>query len=133
VNVFFDVDHTIVDGDNRLRCGVRELFGRLRAAGDVVYLWSGLGPRWEIVHAHGLEGMVTGCFDKPLYHYEAMLAPLGIRVRPDFVVDDHPHLVYAFGGCVVAPCRNAEAADAEMERVLSAIEHARGRRGPAGR
>jgi hypothetical protein len=133
VNIFFDVDHTIVDGDNRLRSGVRELFGRLRAGGHIIYLWSGIGPRWEIVRDHGLEALVTGCFDKPLYHYEAMLAPLGIPVRPDFVVDDHPHLVHAFGGCVVAPCRTAEAADAEMERVLTEVERALARRRQGGR
>jgi hypothetical protein len=132
VHIFFDVDHTIIDGDNRLRVGVRELFDCLRAAGHVIYLWSGIGPRWEIVHAHALERLVSGCFDKPLYHYEAMLAPLGIPVRPDFVVDDHPHLVHAFGGCVVSPCRNADAADGEMARVLVEVERAVARRRQTG-
>jgi hypothetical protein len=84
------------------------------------------------VRAHGLEALVRGCFDKPLYHYEAMLAPLGIPVRPDFVVDDHPHLVHAFGGLVVAPCWSAETADAEMERVHAAIGEAMARRDRAG-
>ena len=132
VNIFFDVDHTIIDSDNALRPGVRELFERLRLAGHRIYLWSGIGPRWEIVHAHRLEGWVAGCFDKPLYHYEAMLAPLGIPVRPDFVVDDHPHLVHAFGGCVVPPYRTANAADTEMERVSHAVERALERRGGEG-
>jgi hypothetical protein len=133
VNIFFDVDHTIVDGDNRLRWGVRELFDGLRERGHSIYLWSGIGPRWEIVHAHGLEALVAGCFDKPLYHYETMLAPLGIPVRPDFVIDDHPHLVHAFGGCVVAPCRSAQEPDTEMERVFGEIERTLIRRGQAGR
>ncbi len=31
MNIFFDVDHTMVDSGNRLRPGVRELFERLRA------------------------------------------------------------------------------------------------------
>ena len=47
-------------------------------------------------------------FDKALYQYERMLGPLGIPVRPDFVVDDHPHLVHAFGGCVVRRCLKAD-------------------------
>jgi len=124
VNIFFDVDHTIIDNDNRLRPGVRELFERLRAGGHVIYLWSGIGARWEVVRAHRLEHLVARCFDKPLYHYEAMLAPLGIDVRPEFVVDDHPHLVHVFGGCVVAPYRSPSDADAEMERVYLEVERA---------
>jgi hypothetical protein len=128
VNIFFDVDHTIIDSDNRLRPGVRDLFERLQEAQHSIYLWSGIGARWEIVHSHGLERWVAGCFDKPLYHYEAMLGPLGIPVRPDFVVDDHPHLVHAFGGCVVTPYRSANDADTEMDRVFREVEQALVRR-----
>ncbi|MGI8552223.1 MAG: hypothetical protein ACR2PL_15780 [Dehalococcoidia bacterium] len=29
MNMYFDVDHTIIDSDNRLRPGVRALFERL--------------------------------------------------------------------------------------------------------
>jgi hypothetical protein len=130
VNVFFDVDHTIVDADERLRPGVRELFEDLRAAGHEIYLWSGLGARWEIVRAHRLNGLVRACFVKPLYQYERMLEPLGIRVRPDYVVDDHPHLVAAFGGSVVAPYTGAREPDGEMERVGNAIRHAARTRAP---
>jgi hypothetical protein len=123
VNIFFDVDHTIIAYHDRvLRPGVRELFERLRADGHVIYLWSGIGARWEIVHAHGLEDFVAGCFDKPLYHHEAMLAPLGITVWPDFVIDDHPHLVAVFGGCVVSAYRSPDDNDQEMQRVYGEVE-----------
>jgi phosphoglycolate phosphatase-like HAD superfamily hydrolase len=124
MHIFFDVDHTLVDSDNGLRPGVRELFVRLRADGHALYLWSGIGPRWEIVEAHALHELIDGCYDKPLYQYERMLAPLGIPVRPDFVVDDHPHLVRAFGGCVVARYLVADPADREMERVYAEIARA---------
>ncbi len=124
MNVFFDVDHTIIDSDNALRPGVRELFARLCADGHTLYLWSGIGRRTEIVEAHDLGAFVSGCFDKPLYQYERMLAPLGIPARPDFVVDDHPHLVQAFGGCVVARYARPDPADREMERVYDAIARA---------
>lgn len=124
MNIFFDVDHTLIDSDNRLRPGVRELFERLRADGHTIYLWSGIGARWEVVRAYGLDDLVAGCFEKPLYQYEAMLAPLGIHVRPDFVVDDHPHLVHAFGGCVVKPYRTPDEKDVEMERVYREVERA---------
>jgi phosphoglycolate phosphatase-like HAD superfamily hydrolase len=129
-NIFFDVDHTIIDSDNRLRPGVRELFERLRADGHRVFLWSGIGARWEIVERYALGELVSGCFEKPLYQYERMLGPLGIVDRPDFVVDDHPHLVHAFGGCVVARYLTADAGDTEMERVYREIERAAARRRP---
>jgi hypothetical protein len=128
VNIFFDVDHTIIDSDNQLRPGVRELFERLVGDGHTVYLWSGIGKRTEIVDAHGLHELVAGCYDKPLYQYERMLGPLGIPARPDFVVDDHPHLVHAFGGCVVARYLTADPADREMERVYDEIARFAARR-----
>lgn len=124
MNIFFDVDHTIIDSDNRLRPGVRELFERLQMDGHIVYLWSGIGVRTEIVEAYELGALVAACYDKPLYQYERMLAPLGIPVRPDFVVDDHPHLVHAFGGCVVSRYLAADPADREMERVYAEIGRA---------
>lgn len=117
VNIYFDTDHTIIDTFNGLRPGVRELFGELREAGHIVYLWSGIGKRWEIVEKHALEHLVYDCLEKPLMHYERMLAPLGITARPEFVVDDHPHLVAHFGGIVVARYLTANAADREMWRV----------------
>ncbi|MBI2760200.1 MAG: hypothetical protein HYX51_02095 [Chloroflexi bacterium] len=121
MNIFFDVDHTIIDSDNRPRPGVRDLFAWLREDGHAVYLWSGIGARTEVVEANDLGGLVAGCYDKPLYQYERMLGPLGIPVRPDFVVDDHPHLVHAFGGCVVSRYLREDPDDAEMERVYDEI------------
>ena len=59
-----------------------------------------------------------------------MLAPLGIDVRREFVVDDHPHLVHALGGCVVAPYRRSEPADREMERVYTEVQRAMASRRP---
>lgn len=129
MNIFFDVDHTIIDSDNRLRPWVRELFERLRADGHRIYLWSGIGSREEIVGANQLDGLVEGCYIKPLYQYERMIPALGIPVRPDFVVDDHPHLVHAFGGCVVARYLRADDADREMERVYEEVRRAVARRG----
>ena len=117
------MDHTIVDADHRLRPGVREVFERLRADGHDVYLWSGIGARWEIVRAHGLQHIVRGCYEKPLYQPERMLEPLGITIHPDFVVDDHPDLVAVFGGSVVSRYTTEDEADEEMARVLDEIQH----------
>jgi hypothetical protein len=124
MNIFFDVDHTIIDNDDRLRPGVRELFVRLRAGGHRIFLWSGIGVRSEVVARHALDALVDDCFVKPLYAHERMLEPLGIHVWPEYVVDDHPHLVHIFGGCVVQRYLNADERDTEMERVYQDIEHA---------
>jgi len=121
MNVFFDVDFTIIDADGALRPGVAECFAALRGGGHRIYLWSGLGPRWEVVSEHRLEAWVDDCFIKPLYHHRRMLDPLGISMEPHFVVDDHPHLVDIFGGCVVGPYRCVDAGDREMWRVLDAV------------
>jgi phosphoglycolate phosphatase-like HAD superfamily hydrolase len=128
MNIFFDVDHTIIDSSNRLRPGVRELLERLHADGHMLYLWSGLGQRWEIVDRYGLGGLITDCFDKPLYAHERMLRPLGVTVRPDFVVDDHPHLVHTFGGCTVERYLTEDSTDDEMERVYGVIAREAARR-----
>jgi hypothetical protein len=124
MNIFFDVDYTIIDNRNGLRPGVRELFAQLVEAGHAIFLWSGIGPRWEVVERFGFEKLISGCFEKPLSSHEEMLELMGISPRPDFVVDDHPHLVDTFGGCVVAQYLLANAADREMERVWREIVRA---------
>ncbi len=120
--IFFDVDHTLIDDDGNLRPGARAALAELTSRGHQVHLWSGLGPRWEVVERHDLRTLIAGCHTKPLYQHEAMLEPLGIPVRPDFVVDDHPHLVAIFGGCVVRPYRNHDPDDREMSRVIGEVE-----------
>jgi phosphoglycolate phosphatase-like HAD superfamily hydrolase len=121
VNIFFDVDHTLIDSGNRLRPGVRELFTRLTADGHRIYLWSGIGERSEVVTQHQLAPYVTACYVKPLYQHRRMLEPLGIAVNPDFVVDDHPDLPAVFGGVVVRSFLRYDAGDREMERVYAAV------------
>ena len=121
MNIFFDVDHTLIDGDGELRPGTRRVLAAL-AERHRVYLWSGLGPRWEVVEQHGLEDLVQGCFDKPLQRYDEQLGPLGIPVRPDFVVDDHPQLVEHFGGHTVVPYRHPDESDTALDEVLRMVE-----------
>jgi hypothetical protein len=121
MHIFFDVDHTIIDSHDGLRPGVRELFVRLRDEGHTVSLWSGLGERWEIVAKHGLAGLVASCYMKPLLQYDLLLQAYGVPVRPDFVVDDHPHLVHHFGGCTVRRYLRPDPADTEMLRVYNEI------------
>jgi len=121
VNIFFDVDHTLIDSGNRLRPGVRELFAQLTAEGHQIYLWSGIGERPEVLDQHGLGAYVTACYVKPLYQHRRMLGPLGIGVNPDFAIDDHPDLPAVFGGITVQRFLVYDAGDREMERVYAAI------------
>lgn len=124
MNVFFDVDYTIIDSEGEiLRPYVREVFEKLVAEGHNVYLWSGMGPRWEVVKAYGLDCFVKDCFEKPVRNHEAELAKLGVPLRPDYVVDDTPSVVQAFGGYVI-PCFSPwnTSDDSEMLRVYEAIK-----------
>ena len=122
MNIFFDVDSTLVARDGSLRPGVPEVFQRLREDGHTIYVWSGVGVRWEVVDRHRLRPYVAGVFLKPLYDYHKGLVTLGVPVQPDFCVDDYPEIVWAFGGTVVTPYESPDPADREMERVHQAVQ-----------
>ena len=121
MNVFFDVDDTLITWDYRLRPHVREVFTQLRADGHTIYLWSGMGRRWEVVERFGLHDLVADCFQKPLYNYVARLTELGVTVYPDFVIDDYEDPVQVFGGYRIPPPHAPLAEDRELLRVYDAI------------
>ncbi|MBI2886252.1 MAG: hypothetical protein HYY02_03480 [Chloroflexi bacterium] len=122
MNIFFDVDYTLVDWDGSLRPHVRETFQRLVDEGHSVFLWSGVGLRWEVVERHGLRDLVSDCFVKPLQNHEEERKRLGVPFRPDFVIDDHSEVVTAFGGYVIRPYYSyGNPNDTEMLRVYDAI------------
>jgi hypothetical protein len=121
MNVFFDVDSTLITWDYRLRPFVREVFERLCADGHTVYLWSGMGKRWEVVERFRLSDLVTDCFDKPLYRHHERLTELGVPMVPDYVIDDHAEPVQAFGGYHIPPPFDPLHEDTEMLRVYEAI------------
>jgi FMN phosphatase YigB (HAD superfamily) len=127
VNIFFDVDETILGYDGSLRPLVADVFGRLVGEGHLVYVWSGVRSgdiiRSEVVERYGLSAFVTDCFRKPLFDYAEQWRKTGISVQPDFCVDDYPDIVEAFGGYMVIPYRYARA-DSEMELVYNAIQTA---------
>lgn len=122
MNVFFDVDYTILSYDNGIRPGTHEVFQRLVADEHRIYIWSGQGLRWAEINEHKLAGSVTDVFHKPTWDYVARLEELGVEVVPDFVVDDYPGIVEAFGGFLVAEFfRKRQVDDAEMYAVYEAI------------
>ena len=121
MRVFFDVDDTLITWDVRLRPGVHEVFAALRQDGHDLYLWSGYGPRWEVVERFQLREYVRDCYWKPLYGFRDRLAELGVPAPPDFVVDDHPDIVAAFGGVLIPPPREPLHEDRALWEVLEAI------------
>ena len=127
MNIFFDVDDTLITWDVRLRPDVTDVFQKLREDGHSLYLWSGYGPRWEVVRRFELREHIIDCFWKPLYDHHARLAELGVPFIPDFVVDDHREIVEAFTGVLIQPASNDLAGDREMWRIYDVITaHAAG-------
>ena len=117
MNIFFDVDQTLLSLDGGLRPGVRDVFQRLTEEGHTLYVWSGNGIRWDFVDRYQLRESVSGCFFKPLYNFWQALQRSNMPVVPDACVDDAPEVVEAFGGVVVSPYGMADPHDTEMERV----------------
>ena len=108
MNIFFDMDHTILEVDSGyLRPGLVDVFHRLRADGHSLYIWSGNGARHAEVRLFRLHDLVEGVFAKPIRHFhqavQERLDRKEIPVWPDLVVDDHPTIVDALGGVVVEP------------------------------
>lgn len=122
MNIFFDVDFTLITWNYRLRPHVREVFQQLKDDGHTIYLWSGVGKRWEVVEQFGLHEYVTDCFEKPLYEHVARLTELGVSVVPDFCIDDHEEPVAVFGGAVIQPAETPLDADREMLRIYESIQ-----------
>lgn len=123
MNVFFDMDYTILGMDGSLRPGTVEVFERLIAQGHDVYIWSGIGVRWEEVRQCGLAPLVKGVYRKPLSDFRAGLDRYGIPVVPDFVIDDYPGIVRFFGGvCIKEYVSRHQKDDQELYAVLAHIE-----------
>ncbi len=125
MNIFFDMDYTILSATGRLRPRVVETFNQLREDGHSLYIWSGIGVRVAEVRDLGLLPLVQGVYEKPVQDYRRMLAGMLRRgelpTSPDFVVDDYPEVVSALGGVSVRPYVNDDPEDREMARVYEAI------------
>ena len=115
LDIFFDVDGTLVDSRLHLRPYAREVILRLRGRGHRVHMWSGYGPRHEVAERHGLAPLFEQIIGKPLYSFRERLAEF-TAVEPDFVVDDHPEIVEALGGFTISPPGEPLADDREMLR-----------------
>ena len=123
MQLFFDMDYTLIAADGSLRPGATELFQKLKADGHTLYIWSGMGVRREEVRRQNLEVYVDGVFLKPVSQYVKevgkMLERQEIPVAPDLVVDDHLEIVQALGGIAVHPFWTDD--DTEMGEVYQII------------
>ena len=121
LNIFFDVDYTIISAYGLLRPGVKECFQQLIDDGHTLHIWSGVGLRWHEVRHHQLESLIAGVYIKPISNYRKEWERQGIGVTPDLIVDDHQEIVQTFGGIVVRPYFYPDDRDREMEAVYQAI------------
>ena len=121
MNVFFDVDDTLIALDGSLRPRVHEVFQKIIDRGHVIYIWSGVGLRWEEVEKHGLRPYVRDCYQKPRWGHRERLELLGVDIEPHFVVDDFKDIVEVFGGHAIRPYYSANPEDREMDVVYEKL------------
>ena len=121
LNIFIDVDYTLIAANGSLRPNARELFLRLQDAGHSPWVWSGMGIRKDEMVRHGLDGCVAGYLVKPLDDYQKTLRRLEPEMWPDLIVDDHSEIVEAFGGITVRPYFFTDADDRELRRAADAL------------
>jgi hypothetical protein len=121
MKIFFDVDYTILGLDDTLRPGTLETFQRLKDDGHGLYIWSGMGQRWEVVKKHNLSPLISGVYEKPTHHFHERLSELGVPFEPEFVIDDYPEVVAAFGGVWVPPYFFSRSFDQEMDRIYRIV------------
>ncbi len=98
LNVFFDVDNTLIMWDGKLRNHAHEVFTKLREDGHTIYVWSGVGIRRWDMRRHKLDEFVEDYFLKPLEDHHERLKTYDVHVFPDYVIDDHKSVVDAFFG-----------------------------------
>ncbi len=121
LNVFIDVDYTLIAANGSLRPHARELFLRLRDAGHAAYVWSGMGDRRPEMEKHGLDRWVADYLTKPLENVQAALKRSAPPAWPDLVVDDHSEIVSVFGGISVRPYFFTDERDRELRRAGDAL------------
>lgn len=122
VNIYFDIDYTLIAYTGELRPLARQTLERLNEDGHTLYIWSGVGVRTEEVKRLGLFDLVVDVLEKPTEKFEERLSELGVTVRPDAVVDDHPEIVQHFGGVKVRPYFWPSESDRELERVYEELD-----------
>ena len=112
MNVFFDVQGTLLTMEEVPRPRAREAFVRLKEEGHAVFLWSSGGAGYAATAADllGVADLVSGCFGKR--------SEPGVPV--DFAVDDDGSVVEAHGGYLIAAF-DGDPYDEELLRAAEAV------------
>jgi|TARA_B110000438_G_C15582746_1_gene550331 FMN phosphatase YigB (HAD superfamily) len=119
MNIFFDVDNTLIMWDGKLRNNAEDVFKKIIADGHTIYIWSGIGIRKKEIENVNLDKYVKDYFIKPLYDHRARLPKLGVNVDIDYVIDDHESVVQVFGGYHIPDVATED--DQELIKVLEDI------------
>jgi hypothetical protein len=114
MNIFFDVQGTLLTEDGDPRPHAREVFLELTEMGHEVCLWSTAGEGYAAHAARvlGVEDVVRG-------HFGKRSVPEHIQV--DYAVDDSPSWVERHGGYLVR-AYEGDPWDRELLRVVEAVE-----------
>ena len=121
MNIFFDVDYTLMAMDGTLRPHTKDIFKQLIIDSHKIFIWSGVGDRTSDVNRHGLSEYVSGVFVKPIADFEIGLKRFKVLPRPDFVIDDHREIVEYFGGVHIEPFYFRSSDDEHMNSLYEAI------------
>lgn len=120
MNIFFDVDNTLIMWDGKLRNNAEDVFKKIIEDGHTIYIWSGIGIRRKEIEKVDLDKYVKDYFIKPLYDHRARLPKLGVNVSIDYVIDDHESVVQVFGGYHIPDVATED--DQELIKVLEDIK-----------
>ncbi len=121
MNIFIDVDYTLISANGSLRPHAHGLFRDLHSAGHTLWVWSGVGIRQAEIEKHGLGGMAAGYAVKPTFDYLQAIRRSPPPALPDLIIDDHPEIVRALGGFQVSPYFFVDERDAELKRASAAL------------
>ena len=119
LNIFFDVDNTLIMWDGKLRNHAHDVLTRLKEDGHKIYIWSGVGIRRWDMRRHKLDDFVEDYFLKPLEDHHERLKTYDVNVFPDYVIDDHKSIIDAFYGYHIPDMAGPD--DRELLEVLDAI------------
>ena len=122
LDIFFDVDGTLISWSFKLRPHVHDVFARLVEDRHRIHIWSGIGLRDDIVKKYALDQYISGLYVKPIEDFRERLHRY-TPIVPDFVVDDDHEIVAVLGGIQVQNPEDVSGADREMWRVYEAIQH----------
>ena len=112
MNVFFDVQGTLLTMEEVPRPRAREAFLTIKEGGHGLYLWSSGGAGYAATASEllGVADLVSGCFDKR----QEPEVPVG------FAVDDDANVVDTHGGYRIKPF-DGDLQDEELLRAAEAV------------